>query len=414
MPNSVDSVANTEERLQQITRVTDTALAHLDPEALLHELLDRVRGLLEVDTATVLLHDDQRQQLVATATVGLEERVRQGIHIPLGSGLAGTVATRKQPLVLDHVDSTTALGPLHWEKDIDSLVGAPMLASGELVGVLHVGAFAARRFTEHDMHLLQLAADRIALAVEASTSRTERAAAAALHRSLLPAQLPAVPGATLAARYVPGDGTGVGGDWYDVFTLPSERIGIVIGDVVGQGLSAAVVMGRLRSALRAYALEAEDPGRVLDKLDRKVTHFEAHAMATVAYAIFDPSTNRLHISLAGHPAPIWTTPAESTVLTDVAVDPPVGFGIAHRPRRTSSFDVPTDAVVCFYTDGLVERRDSSIDVGLERLCRAIAGAPAEDICTSVMSKLVGSASINDDIALLVLSRKQTAERVDAS
>ncbi|RCW39951.1 serine phosphatase RsbU (regulator of sigma subunit) [Halopolyspora algeriensis] len=408
MSNSVDSVGSAEERLQQITRVTDTALAHLDFEALLHELLERVRGLLGVDTAAVLLHDDQRQQLVATAAAGIEEEVRQGIHIPVGKGFAGTVAERKQPLVLDHVDSTTVINPLFWEKGVSSLLGVPMLANGALVGVLHVGAFAARRFTEHDTHLLQLVADRIALATEASTSRTERAAAAALHRSLLPAQLPEVSGTTLAARYVPGDGTGVGGDWYDVFTLPTGRIGIVIGDVVGQGLSAAVVMGRLRSALRAYALETEDPGRTLDKLDRKVTHFEAHAMATVAYAIFEPSTNQLRLSLAGHPAPVRALPAESAALVDIAVDPPIGFGIAHRPRRTSFLEVPPGAAVCFYTDGLVERRDSSIDAGLERLCKAVAAAPAESICTSVMSKLVGSASVNDDIALFVLSR-QTAD-----
>ncbi|MBA8822807.1 serine phosphatase RsbU (regulator of sigma subunit) [Saccharopolyspora lacisalsi] len=393
--------------------MTDTALARLDFEALLHELLERVRGLLNVDTATVLLHDDQRQQLVATAAVGIEEEVRQGIHIPVGKGFAGTVAQRKQPLVLDQVDSTTVVNPLFWEKGVSSLLGIPMLTSGELVGVLHVGAFTARRFTDHDMHLLQLVADRIALATKANTSRAERAAAAALHRSLLPDQLPEVAGTTLAARYVPGDGTGVGGDWYDVFTLPTGRIGIVVGDVVGQGLSAAVVMGRLRSALRAYSLETEDPGQALGKLDRKATHFETRAMATVAYAIFDPSTNQLRLSLAGHPAPVRALPAESAALADIAVDPPVGFGIAHRSRRTSFLEVPPGAAVCFYTDGLVERRGSSIDDGLELLSKEVTAAPAESVCASVMGRLVGSAAVDDDIALLVLSR-QTAERGDGS
>src|SRR5699024_11898990 len=114
---------------------------------------------------------------------------------------------------------------------------------------------------------------------------------------LQPAQLPAPTGLTLAARYAPGHGN-VGGDWYDVFTLPTGRIGIAIGDVAGSGFSAAAVMGRLRSALRAYALETEDPGRVLDKLDHKATYFEAHAMTTVASGSFDPATNPMHLALA--------------------------------------------------------------------------------------------------------------------
>lgn len=403
-PGSNDSLSCAEERLQQITSVTDTALTHLDFEALLHELLQRVWRLLNADTATVLLHDERRQQLVAVDAVGIEEQVRQGVQIPIGEGFAGTVAARAEPHVLEHVDRDTVFNPLLWEKRFGSLLGVPMLAGGDLVGVLHVGTFTTRHFTDHDIHLLQLVADRIALNTKVNTSQTEHAAAVALERSLQPAQLPTVAGTTLAARYVPGVG-GVGGDWYDVFTLPTGRLGIVIGDVAGHGLSAAVVMGRLRSALRAYALETEDPGQALDKLDRKATYFETHMMTTVAYAIFDPFTNQLQLSLAGHLAPIRALPDEPAALADIAVDPPIGFGLARGPRRTSVLEVPPGAAVCFYTDGLVERRDSTLDAGLERLCGAVTAAPAESVCANVMSKLVGTGSAEDDIAVFVLSRQ---------
>lgn len=408
MSDSVDSAGSAEERLQQITSVTDTALAHLNFEGLLHELLERVKGLLEVDTAAVLLYDHRRKQLVATAAAGIEEEVRQGVNIPVGQGFAGTIAARKEALVLDHVDKISVFNPLLVEKGISSLLGVPMLASDDLVGVLHVGTFEPRHFTEHEKQLLELAAERIALTTKANTSRTDRATATALQHSLLPAELPAITGATLAARYVPGEGAAVGGDWYDVFTLPTGSIGIVIGDVVGHGLAAAVVMGRLRSALRAYSLETEDPGEALDKLDRKATHFETNTMATVAYAILDPSANQLRLALAGHPPPVRVLPGEPAVLADIEPgDAPVGFGIRDRPRRTSVLEMPPESAICFYTDGLVERRDSTLDAGLARLCDAITVAPAESICATVMSKLVGSGPVDDDIALLVLSRQTT-------
>ncbi|WP_188987801.1 PP2C family protein-serine/threonine phosphatase [Saccharopolyspora thermophila] len=391
-------------RLRRIELVTDTALAHLELNDLLRELLHRVRGLLAVDLAEVLLYDAHSEVLVATAAVGIEDEVRQALRIPVGPGFAAAVTGEHRPGLLDSADDPTLVRPMLWERGIRSLIGAPMLAGGEVVGVLNIGAFVTRQFSEADTHLLQLVADRIALATQASTSRTERAATNALQRSLLPTRLPDIPGVTLDARYVSGADRGIGGDWYDVFRLPSGQIGIVIGDVVGHGLAAAVVMGRLRSALRAYVLETDQPGQVLHKLDRKVTHFEPNAMATVAYSIYDPGSSRLHLSLAGHLAPVVVAPGIRGALAPVPVDPPVGLGVTRRSRRTSVVQIPTDGVVCFYTDGLVERRDRPIDVGLEQLCDTVVPAPADQVCSTVMNKLLGAEPSSDDIALLVLSR----------
>jgi len=126
--------------------------------------------------------------------------------------------------------------------------------------------------------------------VQSLRSGENQAAAIALQRSLVPSALPAVRGAEIAARYVPGSGR-VGGDWYDVLGLPSGALGLVVGDVAGSGLSAAVIMGRMRSALRAYALKFPGPAEVLGKLDRKMQYFEqGDVMATVSYAVLDPDS----------------------------------------------------------------------------------------------------------------------------
>ncbi|MGI8305754.1 PP2C family protein-serine/threonine phosphatase [Saccharopolyspora hattusasensis] len=406
MRTSVSSSDGAEERLRQIELITDTALAHLESDDLLQEMLHRSSDLLDVDTAAVMRYEPASELLVATAAVGIKDLVRQDIRSHVRPSFAHTAAGRPRP-ILDSAHDPSVLLPAFQQHGISTLIGTPMLAGGDIIGVLYVGTYRTRRFSEHDIHLLQLVADRIALAIRASTTHAERAATKALQHSLLPTKLPTVPGITLDARYVSGTDPGVGGDWYDVFTLPTGHIGIVIGDVVGNGLPAAIIMGRLRSALRAYALETEDPAQVLHKLDRKVTHFEPNAMATVAYSIYDPAAAALRISMAGHLPPVIAKPSRRSSLAPVPVDPPVGLGVTHRDRRTSVIELPAQGVVCFYTDGLVERRHRSIDIGLDQLCDAINPAPASTVCTTVMNKLIGTQPPDDDIALLTISHSET-------
>ncbi|HEY1823555.1 MAG TPA: SpoIIE family protein phosphatase, partial [Trebonia sp.] len=229
--------------------------------------------------------------------------------IPLGAGFAGRVAASREPVVLTTVDHHTVRNPLLVDRGIKSLLGVPLLAGGNVIGVLHVGSLSGRVFGPQEVQLLQLAADRAALALHSITSQDDALAAVALQRSLLPTALPAVPGLGLAARYVTGSGT-VGGDWYDVFTLPDGRLGVVVGDVAGSGLDAAVIMGRMRSALRAYVLETADPGTALRMLDRKFQYFEPDAMATVLYGLYTPGTGEFVFSSAGHLPPVLAAPGQ--------------------------------------------------------------------------------------------------------
>lgn len=392
--------ASAEDRLRDIQAITDAELSRLADHDFLAELLERTRAILSADTAAVLLLDYSSGQLIATAAAGLEEEVRQGVRIPVGRGFAGRIAAEHKPVILDRVDHTTVLNPILMAKGIQAMMGVPLVAGGRVIGVLHVGSLTRRDFSSEDVELLQLAGDRAAMAVQSVTAQADRAAMAALQRSLVPAALPAVAGAELAARFVPGSGV-VGGDWYDVFTLSTGELCVVVGDVAGSGLAAAVIMGRMRSALRAYALETDDPADVLSRLDHKMQHFEPDAIASVLYAVLDPDLGRMRISLAGHPPPVFAVPGRAAELAPVAAGLMIGVA-PDAPREVASLDVPYGTVMCFYTDGLIERRGEPIDCGLARLLAAVKSEPADSACATVMGALVGAESARDDIALLML------------
>jgi serine phosphatase RsbU (regulator of sigma subunit) len=392
-----------ETRLRAIQSITDAALSRLDDRELLTEILDRIREILRADTVAVLLLDFSAGQLIATAAAGLEEEVRQGVRIPVGRGFAGRIAAEHRPVILDRVDHTTVLNPILLAKGIHSMMGVPMVARGRVTGVMHVGSLTPRQFTSHDVELLQLAADRAAAAVQSMAAHADRVAVEALQRSLIPSALPAVAGAEMAGRYVPGSGV-VGGDWYDAFTLPSGELCVVIGDVAGSGLPAAVIMGRMRSALRAYALETPDPAEVLRRLDRKMQHFEPDALATVLYAVFDPALDQVRVCMAGHFPPVIALPGQPAELASIAAGLMIGVS-PDTPRRVTTLPIPAGALLCFYTDGLIERPGQMIDDGLERLRRVVVAQPPEAVCAEVMGELVGSEPARDDIALLIIRRR---------
>ncbi|MEW2381507.1 GAF domain-containing SpoIIE family protein phosphatase [Micromonospora sp. NPDC047707] len=396
-------VVGDEQWLRRIEAVTDATLSRLDVADLFDELLDRVRDLLRVDTAAILLLDVRAQQLVATAARGLEEEVRQGFRVSIGRGFAGQVALTRQPVILQEVTSANVVNPVLLQTGVRSLLGVPITARGDLVGVLHVGTLTPRRFTPDDVRLLELVADRVSLASRARANTLDQTAALALQRSLIPTDLPEVPGLEMAGRYIPGHASGVGGDWYDVFTLPSGWSGVVVGDVSGHGLQSAVVMGRVRSALRAYALICDDPAEALTLLDRKVVHFEAGSLTTALYAMISPDNATMHLSLAGHPRPVMAAPDQPNTVLPARVDPPLGTGRRRPQRHTTTVDVPRGAVLVAYTDGLIERRGELFDTGLARLTEAVPLAPVGTVATTIMATLDAERPA-DDIALLAIRR----------
>jgi signal transduction histidine kinase len=157
--------------------VTDAALAHLRLDDLLDALLVRTQQLLDVDTCAILLLDEETNELVARASIGIEEEVEQGVRIPVGRGFAGRVAAEKEPVILDDVDHSDVMNPILREKGIRSILGVPLVVEGSVRGVLHVGSLVDREFPPEEVELLQLVADRAALAIDhARLFEAERAA----------------------------------------------------------------------------------------------------------------------------------------------------------------------------------------------------------------------------------------------
>jgi len=234
---------------------------------------------------------------------------------------------------------------------------------------------------------------------------TERGVIEVLQRSLLPAALPELPGAVLAARYVPATDEAVAGDWYDAIPLGDARLAVVVGDVAGHGLQAASAMAQTRNAVRAYAVEHQVPAVVLERVHALLRRLLPHLMATVLYGVFEVSTGTFRFASAGHPPPLLVTPAGAAGYVEARARVPLGVSAcrAQPPPGDAVVRLAPHSTLVLYTDGLVEERGAPLDEGLERLRQIVRGGPAEPdlLCDHVLRTLRPHGSV-DDLALLVL------------
>ena len=229
-----------------------------------------------------------------------------------------------------------------------------------------------------------------------------------LQRSLLAGAPPRDPRFEVATLYQPAvEHLQVGGDWHDAFTLSSGKVGIVVGDVVGRGVAAASAMGQLRSAVRALAGAGLEPAAVLRHLDTFVEQVEAARYATLAYAEVDPGTGAVTFASAGHLPPVLLGPGHAPELFMGGRSPPLGITAPGSARGEGGFALQPGAGFLLYTDGLIERRQESIDAGLDRLLAAVranpGASPAELVETLPLALLERDAS-DDDVCLLSFRR----------
>jgi anti-sigma regulatory factor (Ser/Thr protein kinase)/putative methionine-R-sulfoxide reductase with GAF domain len=398
------------EQVRHLYRLSDPALSELALDALLDELLDRVREALGVDTVAILLLDSETGELVARAARGIEEEVEQGVRIPLGKGFAGRIAAERVAIYIAELDAAEVVNPILREKGIRSMLGVPLIVESEVIGVLHVGALRPRVFGQRDLAVLQLAAARAAPGIERarlfSALEHEHRVAMLLQRSLLPRALPEAAGVSMAARYIPARDE-VGGDWYDIIELPHGLIGLVIGDVVGHGVRAAALMGQLRTALHAYAVEGHGPARTLELVDRFVQSMGEYAMATAAYAVFDPESGRLRIATAGHLPPVVIAGGKARAIEFTPGAPLGGFPYGSCPEHELALQIGES--VFLYTDGLVERRGVPLTESIDELAIALAGArSAEHACQLAVRNMVPEEGLSDDLAVLALRNEGVA------
>ncbi len=255
---------------------------------------------------------------------------------------------------------------------------------------MHVGTKTRRRFTRDETELLQLVADRVALALRVRLSDRSRVVIEAFQRTFLPEVLPFLPGLRVATRYLPAaTAVGVGGDWFDTFVRPEGDIVLVIGDVAGHGLPAASLMGKMRNALRAHALMGGTALDILLRADEFHRYFGEGELVTLLVGLLAPRPERTfrYVS-AGHPPPLVVGPeGRAAFASDHRANPPLGLP---QPPTFVEEEVamPPGTSILLYTDGLIERRDESLDVGLERLRstaeRALNGSPPNDAITELL------------------------------
>jgi PAS domain S-box-containing protein len=393
------------ERLQILQSIASAALGAEGLEELLRELLDRILEALDADRASAVLTDEARA-VVARAAGGVDTIVQRQSRDAVDD-LVERVTAQRGPLAIPDVPAAgidaSSLGPA-----IKSLLAMPLYDGEQVIGSIQVGTLTRRDFDAETVGLLRLAADRAGLAIARTRLyERERRIAQQLQRSLLPKRLPDVAGVTLGARYEPGEnGTAVGGDWYDAVALPSGRIALAIGDVVGRGIAAAATMGQMRSALRAILMQADDTGTMADRLNRFTLALgsDEAIMTTVVLAILEPGARRLHFTNAGHPPPLLIGPDGSAAYLDERPAPPMGVLATPRyQQHTVAF--PSGSTLALYTDGLVEEPSEVLDVGLDRLRDAAqeSGRDVDATCELLLgSRLNPDAARSDDVTLLVV------------
>ncbi|HET9125327.1 MAG TPA: GAF domain-containing SpoIIE family protein phosphatase [Solirubrobacteraceae bacterium] len=405
---------NGEPRTHQLLRITDAALGSLPLDELLVEVLRRVCEALPGDAAALLLVDSPLGTPVLRAAYGFDPGEEEGTLLP-GVGLAARVVEEGRPVSL--LDAEVGGGVrLTALRHMGAVAGAPLLVGSRVIGVLEVGRQAAVAHDAQDLELLQLAADRTAMAVEhGRVFERERHIAQTLQRSLLLTRLPEIPGAELETRFLPaGAGQEIGGDFYDVIALEGDRWLLVIGDVCGKGPEAAALTSMVRYTLRGHAPHEPRPGELLGLLNDAMLSQRPHFLfCTLACVLVEPAGRYRMLTIAGggHPMPLIVRGDRHVEVSMDHDGPLVGvWEDVDFPERRYRLS-PGDMLVA-YTDGLLEAHAPDRILAPPDLADLAAGCarqPLPSFLRALESAALGDSvePVRDDIAILALAVTRT-------
>ena len=359
-------------------RADDVALALADPQTAHLQVAARYRG------AAV------PAELPAETCSALEEVMRGGRVLLWSAGAPETVPC-----------------PLPWDGGAQALAVLPLTARGTTIGALVLVFAEPRAFDDEQLAFMDACAGQCSHALErAALYDRQRTIAHALQQSLLAGEPPRDPRFEVAARYLPaGEWLDVGGDWHDTFDVGEQRIGVVMGDVVGRGIEAATAMGQLRSGARALGSAGFGPADVLERLDRFVDQLPRGRFATVAYAELDLRSGRLRHSSAGHPPLLLLQPGGPPRLLWDGRSTPLGTRLGPRSEAVGEVELKPGARVVLYTDGLIERRGDTLDEMLEQLVREVGArrdVPLGTLLDELVRTLAGDGARGDDVCVLCL------------
>jgi PAS domain S-box-containing protein len=399
-------------RLQQATSMLAEALTVEQVVEVITEVGRTAIGALH---SAVALLDGVRLKVVNDDLRNAPDSAGGELTLQAPSVMTKAIATRRPVLVEDPEDLRRQFdGELEIDpervaaSDERSWVGLPLLAAGAPLGALRFSFGRPRKIIEEERVFLEALAGQCSLAVErAGLYEREHTTAETLQRSLLPDQLPSVPGLVLRAMYRPvAKNMEIGGDWYDAFRLADQRLAVAVGDVMGKGLTAAAGMGRVRNALRALALTDPRPAAVLGGLDRLFSATEEEEqVTTVAYLVIDPETGAGVLGNAGHLPALVLEAGCAPRFDQVEAGTPLGWA---SPRKQHAFNLRPGSTAVFYSDGLVENRNRGLDTGLEELAAVAARADEELLARPerfleyLVERMLAGHEQDDDVTVFVM------------
>ena len=393
-----------EERNRAVQEVAGRLARALSGADIVTALVAHLPAAVEAHSAVIATLDDTGKLELLGLDDGGEVRSERFLAIGSTDSIIQNVLSGLQPAWLS--------SPFEWRGDASTgalagegsaLAVLPLAAEG-VAGVLAVSYPRIRIFADDEKDLLLT----ISLLAGRALARgrqydTEHESALAFQRSALPDDLPAVAGLTVAARYRPAQQRAtVGGDWYDVLVLDEHRVVLVVGDVVGHGMVAAAAMGRLRTAFQAIARLSNDPGAMLSALSHQVESIPDSFCTTVVCVVVDLRTGMMSWCRAGHPPPLVLAGGRSLLLDERGL-PPLGV-VPDASPPVHSRQLGTGDVVLLYTDGVIERREESIDDGLRRLgivAEDLADLEPEELGDALLAAMITDIQ-TDDLAVLVV------------
>lgn len=396
------------ERLQTLTAALSSALT---PDEVSEIFLEQAAPAVDASGAAI--------GIAAPDGHPLGQRVARGDAAEAASAWFGSPAGARspaldafrgaRPLYFESLDDLRVAYPDTAAESSDSRAQAfafvPLLAGRKPFGVTMLTWDRPTVLTAGERSFVETLASQCAQALDrARRYENERVIAETLQRSVLPETLPSLEGVVVAARYLPGTAAvDVGGDWFDTIPLSNGKLGFAVGDVVGKGVQAASTMAQLRNGMRALALDSTDPDEIVTKLNRLLDGVADAPFATLVYLTIDPVSFETTMVSAGHLPPLAVTPGGDVRLLEEGRGLPLGVDPDAR-YQGSSFTLEPGTIVVLYTDGLVERRDRSLDEGLRLLAEAARDAPrdAERMVDAILERLLGDDPRGDDVAVLAI------------
>ncbi len=394
------------ERTARLQRVTAALARARTPEDVANVVVSEGVNALGADGGGLLVPAPDGEHIAVPGAVGYGEELvgalrEERLDAPLP---AATVLRTGDAVWLESQEERDEQFPaLHgFEAATVSMCAVPLSVGGTLLGALRF-SFNERRLFDDDERsfVLALAAQTAQTLQRSELYAAERQASISLQRALLPRESPLIPDWDVGTYYQPAGNQEAGGDFYDLLPLRDGRFVAMIGDVMGRGIEAAAAMAQTRTMLRAYAVVDPEPVDVFNNVDRFFEVMDYSQLVTVLYLLVDQATGRIAVGNAGHLPPLLVDHAGART-TELSIGTP--FGVGGFERTASELHLPPGTSLIAITDGLVERRDEDIDIGIKRLVEQVTQLQSVD-AAKLMEALTTEApgpEGDDDITVLVL------------